>query len=104
MIEPHIDLDKLQFKGARDFYNDVLGVLNQYELKTDQELCTLMSFKNVKVANVKIILDEMKKSNPNFDQLCNDVLEIQDSMFNPNWSQGSCKHKEVQCEGMFDGI
>ena len=44
MIELEVELEKLQLKGARDFYNDVVGVLDKYEVtKTDQELCMLMA-------------------------------------------------------------
>lgn len=47
MIELEVELDKLQLKGARNFYNDVVGVLDKYEVtKTDQELCMLMAQKN----------------------------------------------------------
>jgi len=36
MIELEIELEKLQLKGARYFYNDVVGVLDKYEVtKTD---------------------------------------------------------------------
>ena len=39
MIKLEIELEKLQLKGARDFYNDMVGVLDKYEVtKTDQEL------------------------------------------------------------------
>ena len=38
MIEMDIKLNQLQFKGARDFYNNVVGVMDKYEVKkTDQE-------------------------------------------------------------------
>jgi hypothetical protein len=40
MIELEVKLDKLQLKGTRDFYNDVVGVLDKYKVtKTDHELC-----------------------------------------------------------------
>jgi hypothetical protein len=38
VIDMDIKLDQLQFKNARDFYNDVVGVMDKYEVKkTDQE-------------------------------------------------------------------
>jgi hypothetical protein len=47
MIELEVEEDKLQLKGARDFYNDVVGVLDKYKVtKTDHELCMLMAPKN----------------------------------------------------------
>ena len=43
VIELEVKLDKLQLKSARDFYNDVVGVIDKYEVtKTDHELCMLM--------------------------------------------------------------
>ncbi len=73
-----VKLDKLQLKGARDFYNDVVGVLDKYEVtKTDHELCTLMAHKNQDTSYARLILDELKSKIPNFDGLCNSVSEIQ---------------------------
>ena len=47
MIELKIELEKLQIKGTRNFYNDVVGILDKYEgTKTDHELCKLMARKN----------------------------------------------------------
>jgi hypothetical protein len=44
MIELEIELEKLQLKGVKDFYNDVVGVLDKYEVtKTDHELNMLMA-------------------------------------------------------------
>ena len=38
IIELEVKLDKLQLKGARDFYNDMVGVMDIYEvMKTDRE-------------------------------------------------------------------
>ncbi len=31
MIELEVKLDKLQLKGGRDFYNDVIGILYKYK-------------------------------------------------------------------------
>jgi hypothetical protein len=47
MIVLEIELEKLQLKGARDFYNDVVGIVDKYKVpKTDHELCMLMAHKN----------------------------------------------------------
>jgi hypothetical protein len=44
MIKLEIELEKLQLKGMRDFYDDVVGVLDKYEaMKTDHELIMLMA-------------------------------------------------------------
>ena len=42
MTELEIGLEKLQLKGMRDFYNDLVGVLDKNKVtKTDHELCML---------------------------------------------------------------
>ena len=42
VIELEVELDRLQLKGARDFYNKVVGVMDKYEVtKTDRKLCML---------------------------------------------------------------
>ena len=47
MIKLEFELEKLQLKGVRDFYNDVVGVLDKYEVtKMDHDLCMLMANKN----------------------------------------------------------
>jgi len=38
-IKLDLELDQLQLKGMREFYNDVVGVIDEYEItKTDHEL------------------------------------------------------------------
>ena len=47
MIKLEVELEKPLLKGARDFYNEVIGVLDRYKvMKTDHELCILMVHKN----------------------------------------------------------
>ena len=47
IIELEVQLDKLQLKSVRDFYNDVVGVMDKYEVtKTNCKLCMLMAWKN----------------------------------------------------------
>ena len=78
IIELELELDKIQLRGARDFYNDVICVLDKYNVvKEDKDLCMLLGKKNSNGAHAKVILDELKKAQPDFDQLCTDVSEIQ---------------------------
>ena len=78
IIELEVKLDKLQLKSTRDFYNEVVGVIDKYEVtKTNCQLCMLMVQKNNDVPYARLILDKLKSSSPDFDRLCNDVLEIQ---------------------------
>jgi len=65
-------------KARGIFYNDVVGVMDKYEVgKTDRELCMLMAQKNQDALYAGLILDELESNSPNFDRLCNDVSEIQ---------------------------
>ncbi len=36
MIELKVEQDRLQLKGARDFYNDTVGVMDKHEVKKDR--------------------------------------------------------------------
>jgi hypothetical protein len=107
MIKLESELDKIQLKGGRDFYNDVVGVLDKYEVtKTDQELCMLMACKNHDTSYARLILDELKSSSPDFDGLCNSVSEIQRPM--KSGSKRGTGEKEVHLtsvegDGTFKG-
>jgi hypothetical protein len=107
MIELEIELEKLQLKGERDFYNDVVGVLDKCEVtKTDHELIMLMAQKNDDTSYTQLILDELKSTSPNFDELCNSVSKIQRLTRSRN--RGHTCGKEVHLssvdgEGTFKG-
>ena len=78
MIKVEVELEKLQLKDTRDVYNDVVGILEKYEVtKTDRKLCMLMMCKNHETSYALLIRDELKSTSPNFDGLCNSVSEIQ---------------------------
>jgi hypothetical protein len=77
MIELEIELERLQLKGARDFYNDVVGVLDKYEVtKTDHKHCMLMARKNHDTSSTRLILDKLKSDSPYFDELKGQVSHI----------------------------
>jgi hypothetical protein len=78
IIELEVELEKIQLNGAMNFYIDVAGVLDKYEVtKTDQELHMLMARKNHNTSYARLILDELMSSSPDFDGLCNSISEIQ---------------------------
>jgi hypothetical protein len=57
-----------------DFYNDMVSVMDKYEVsKTNHKLCMLMACKNKDATGVRLILDEFKSNSPDFDRLCNNV-------------------------------
>jgi hypothetical protein len=78
VIELEMELERLQLKGMRGFYNDMVRVMDKYEVtKTNHELCMLMAHKNQDGAYARPILEEIKSSSPNFKRLCNNVSKIQ---------------------------
>jgi hypothetical protein len=46
VIELEMELERLQLKDARDFYNDMVRVMDRYEVMTDCEMCMLMADTN----------------------------------------------------------
>jgi hypothetical protein len=73
-----VELDRLQLKGRRDSYNEVVRVMDKYEVtNTDHKLCMLMACKNQEAVCVWLILEELKSHSPDFDKPCYDVSEIQ---------------------------
>ena len=70
MIETDVELDCLQLKGARDFYNDVVGILDKFEVtKSDRKHCMLIACKNHETLYARLILHELKLSKPDFNRL-----------------------------------
>lgn len=64
-----MELEKLQLKSKRDFYNNVVCVFIKYEVtKTDSELCMLPACQNHEALNARLIL-ELKSNSPDFDRL-----------------------------------
>ena len=94
MIELEVELEELQLKGTRDFYYEVVGVLDKYKVtKTDHELCMLMAHKNHDTSYARLILDKLKSTSPDFDGLCNSVSKIQ--RLTKSGSRGHSIEKEV---------
>ena len=78
MIEMDVELDCLQLSGARKIYNNMVGILDKFEVtKSDCNLCMLMAQKNNEASYARLVLDEFKLSKPDFNSLCNNVSEIQ---------------------------
>ena len=70
VIELEVKLDKLQLKSAREFYNDMVGAMDKYEvMKTDRKLYMLMVWKNNDMPYAQLILNKLKTSSPDFDRL-----------------------------------
>jgi hypothetical protein len=78
VMKLEVELDQLQLKAVRDFYNDMGRVMDKYKVsKTDQELCMLMACTNQDTSYVQLILDRLKSNSPNFDRMHNNLSEIQ---------------------------
>ena len=77
-IKLDLDLIQLQLKGMREFYNDVVGVMDKHEVtKTDHELGMLMACKNLDVLYVVLILDKLKSNSSHFERVCSHASKIQ---------------------------
>lgn len=82
-IELELALDKLQFKFANDFYNQVMATTSMYSVTmTEEELCTLAAKKCRSAMYVKMILDHIRyahagMSTMDFEKIMDDITEIQ---------------------------
>lgn len=65
MIKMDIELDQVQLKGTQDFFNNVVGVLDKYEVeKSYGKLCMLMARKIQEASYLRLILEELKSNSP----------------------------------------
>jgi hypothetical protein len=107
VIELEVELDKLQLKCAKHFYNEVLRVMNKYEVtKSDGKFCMLMACKNQEALYAWLILEELKSTSPDFDRLCNNVTKIQRLTLSRTNGHGHKKEvhlSSVNCSGTFHG-
>jgi hypothetical protein len=85
MIELEIELEKLQLKGTRDFYNDVVGVLDKYEVtKTDHELLMLYCMNHTWISVIIDVEGEVLQGRfANGEELC---IEVPDGFH--EWYEG----------------
>ena len=61
--------DKLLLIGAREFYLNVAGIVNDFEVtKTNHEVFLFIERKNHKDSNEREILEGHKLHNPDFDR------------------------------------
>lgn len=77
-IELEVESDQLQLKGVIEFYNDVVRVMDKYDVtKTEYKLCVLMALMTNDMSHAIFIPCELKSGCPNFDRLRNSASEIQ---------------------------
>eukprot|EP00956_Cyclotella_meneghiniana_P041139 scaffold215887_cov43-Cyclotella_meneghiniana.AAC.1 len=82
-IELELALDKIQFKFANDFYNQVTATTSMYSVSmTEEELCTLAAKKCRTAMYVKMILDHIRNahagtSTMDFETIMDQITEIQ---------------------------
>lgn len=77
MIDLEVELDWLQLKGVREFYTDMVGVMDKMRSLRPTTMCMLTMQKNNDALFARLILYELKSDSPDIDRLCYDVLEIQ---------------------------
>ena len=111
-------LDKVQFRQAGQFYNDVVSVCARFDIqKSETDLVKLLARKQLSAAYAKMVLDHLKGSTHDLDVLCTEIGEIQrlTKQVNDNRSGGgngnqrSAKDKETvlastEGDGKFRGV
>ena len=96
-------LDKLQFRQAGTFYNDVVSVCARFDIhKSETDLIKLLAKKQLSASYAKMVLDHLKGTTHDLDTLCTEIGEIQrltkqvhESKSNGNNNQKSAKEKET---------
>jgi hypothetical protein len=78
-IEMEADLHKVKFKGANDYYNDIVVVTSRYKVtKSDTRLIKIMSTKVQSTVFADKILTHLDDTDPDdLKKLCNDITKIQ---------------------------
>ena len=74
--------------------------------KSNHHLCMLMALKNNEASYARLILDELKSSEPDFDSLCNNVSAMQRPTRSGNKDPGNKKEvslSSVDGNGTFSG-
>ncbi len=79
-IELELALDKIPFKFANDYYNEIIATTAMYSVRmTDLELCTLAAKKCRTGLYVKMLLDHIKSGAVDFEEIMDQITEIQRS-------------------------
>ena len=79
-IEMDNDLDRIQFRGANDYYNDVVAVLARYEVnKSETELVELLAKRVTSQTYSKMVLDHLDLSEDQHDleTICTKIDRVQ---------------------------
>ena len=97
-------VEAIQLKNADDYYSDVIAVMSQYDLKlTDKECLEIMITKTGNTTFVKEIRDELKKTNPSFEDTCNEISTLQNLTKLKIGSTQPQKQKEVSLSNQSGG-
>lgn len=78
-IDLENELEKIKFRSsANTYYIEAINVSSRYSvMKSDKEMIKIMSKKVRNSTYSKMILDELKKTNPNFETLCEEITTVQ---------------------------
>lgn len=110
-IDLDTELEKVQFRNANDYYNDIVAVLARFDVtKSDTDLIKIMAKKvNSQVYASEILKHLSDTSNPDdLENMCEEIAKIQRLTKKGGNSHG--KEKEVQLasaeggKGSFKGI
>ena len=113
-IELQNELNQTVFKNATDYYNSQVAIAGKYgAMLDDVEYIKIMAKKVESATYSKMILDHLKGTNYDFEELCTDISKVQrmahaSSTYKKeaNGSSGKGKEKEVQltsASGSFNG-
>ena len=79
-IELEAELKNIEFKGANDYYNEVLDVNSRFDTaKTDTELIKIMAAKVKSATYVNKILHHLRQptANHSLEEMCNKIAKVQ---------------------------
>lgn len=90
------DLESVKLNNANDYYKDCTAVASQYTVKVDDKtMLKNMAKKANNSVHCKMILDELKKSTPSFEDCCNEISKVQ-RLQKTKSNGGDKSGKEVQ--------
>ncbi len=77
-IEMEAELHNVKFKGANDYYNDIVAVTARYEVtKSDTDLIKIMFTKVQSTVFADKILSHLDRNDPDdLEKICNGIAKI----------------------------
>ena len=106
-LEMEAAMDKVKFRQADDYYNDMTSVQAQYDVtKLDTEFIKVMAKKVNSATYSKIIVDHLNNPPADFEEICSEIAQIQ-RLSKTTGKNAGANDKEVQlaaADGEFKGV